>query len=197
MECWRLVYYGGIIGCRHSSVFVARWPFLHWIYERVNFCNMHLLNSITNLAIFFSSIQCHRLSVHKNLVIAFILYYILNIIFWEPVLTGVSQKRSPSHFDHVSIFFLIYKCQNIFDFFSRNGWKIYWTQWWFSVKWRLPIGFLMKASTFTQEWLPTFLILRHLSFSFTYLDGVRIMLICWKIPSYFIWATQNCILYPT
>ena len=129
---------------------------------------------------FFSSIQCHRLSVHKNLVIAFILYYILNIIFWEPVLTGVSQKRSPSHFDYVSNALLISNYQNIGTYliFFRNGWKIYWTQWWFSVKWRLLIGFLMKASTFTQEWLPTFLILRHLSFSFTYLDGVRIMFIC-------------------
>ena len=83
-----------------------------------------LQNSVTNFAIFSSSIQCHRLSVHKNLVIAFILYYILNIIFWEPVLTGVSQKRSPSHFDHVSIYFLFHfsSAISIFEFFPLQKW---------------------------------------------------------------------------
>ena len=34
----------------------------------------------------FRSIQCSRLSVHKNLVIAFILYFISNIVMYEPMI---------------------------------------------------------------------------------------------------------------
>ena len=41
---------------------------------------------IFNIFFHFRSIQCSRLSVHKNLVIAFILYFISNIVMYEPMI---------------------------------------------------------------------------------------------------------------
>ena len=46
----------------------------------------------------FRSIQCSRLSVHKNLVVACILYYVINIIYFEPQITlrkGKTQLNIP------------------------------------------------------------------------------------------------------
>ena len=43
---------------------------------------------------YFRSIQCSRLSVHKNLVFAFILYYIVQIILLEP---HVNERQNSYH----------------------------------------------------------------------------------------------------
>ena len=42
----------------------------------------------------YRSIQCSRLSVHKNLVIALMMHFILNLVWVEPFVSGVERKPS-------------------------------------------------------------------------------------------------------
>ena len=50
--------------------------------------------------------QCERLSIHINVVIALIFFYIINIIYAEPILSGGINKRRPdTHLDTVILFF--------------------------------------------------------------------------------------------
>ena len=54
----------------------------------------------------FRSLQCERLSIHINVVIALIFFYIINIIYAEPILSGGINKRRPdTHLDTVILFF--------------------------------------------------------------------------------------------
>ena len=64
-----------------------------------------ILFSNTTLFFDFRSIQCDRLTVHKNLVTALIIHFVLMIIWIEPFITG--EERTPSYRDVVMYYWLI------------------------------------------------------------------------------------------
>ena len=74
----------------------------------------------------FRSIQCSRLSVHKNLVIAFILYFISSIVMYEPMLfhhyingTLETDKVSIREIKEVHTVFPNFSCMFLNPIFSN------------------------------------------------------------------------------
>ena len=57
------------------------------------------LSFIISIFLYYRSIQCSRLSVHKNLVFAFILYYIVQIALLEP---HINQRQDFYH-HHIKV----------------------------------------------------------------------------------------------
>ena len=57
--------------------------------------------------------QCERLSIHINVVIALIFFYIINILHMEPILSGgVNDRRPDTHLDIVGKIFLTFNHKN-------------------------------------------------------------------------------------
>ena len=81
--------------------------------------------------------QCERLSIHINVVIALIFFYIINILLIEPILSGgVNDRRPDTHLDIVGKNFLTFNHKNTYNNIS------FFQLWWGNLYVSLRLFFL-------------------------------------------------------